>query len=171
MFYAGIDPGKDGGAVVLSESGAVVTKRKTPLLRGTGRARDEYDLPGMGALLLSLKDLGAHVFLEKSQPMPASMGGGVANFQRGYSLGLWSGMLSVLGIRHTLVSPQSWQREMFRDLPKADTKQLAVVVAGRLWPKVDWRVEDGAESSKKVKPDLGLIDAALIAEYGRRNLR
>ena len=60
------------------------------------------------------------------------------------------------------VRPQEWQRVMLAGQP-AGSEYL---VAARLWPQAEWRV-----SERSRKPHGGLVDAALIAEYGRRRSR
>jgi hypothetical protein len=44
-----------------------------------------------------------------------------------------------------------------------ETKPRALEVASRTWPEEDWLA-----TPRSSKPHEGLIDAALIAEYGRR---
>lgn len=56
----------------------------------------------------------------------------------------------------------SWQRAMFGNVAKGDTKSHALDAARRLWPNETW-----LRTPKCKTPDSGLIDAALIAEYGR----
>lgn len=171
MRYLGIDNGKDGAVIVLDENGRVVGKYKTPLLKastkkGKKQGKDEYDIVGMKGLLtgLALPDQDIFVFIEKAQPMPMRMGGVAANYQRGLSYGLWQGLLVGLGISYEVFSPQAWQKVMLAGINAADTKQAAAIAAMRLWPKEDWRKSTLAKNA-----DEGFIDAALIAEYGRRN--
>lgn len=167
MLHIGIDLGKDGGIVVLTPEIQIVEKYKTPLLRagtkkGRKQGRDEYDVPEMRRIL-SLYRKEARVTLEKSQPMPMAKGGTVANYQRGFSFGLWQGLLSGLEIPYDIVTPQAWQKSMFEGLAYTDTKQASIIVASRLWPNEDWRRSDLA-----VKPDDGLTDAALLGLFGMR---
>ena len=57
----------------------------------------------------------------------------------------------------------SWQRAMLGKCEKGETKLEALAVARQLWPDENWFVSDRSKV-----PNSGLIDAALIAEYGRR---
>jgi hypothetical protein len=171
MRYLGIDNGKDGALVVLDAKGRILGKYKTPLLkastrRGKKQGKDEYDIVGMKNILVDLArdDADLFAFAEKAQPMPVKMGGVAANYQRGLSYGLWQGLLVGLGISYEVVSPQAWQKAMLAGIAARDSKQAAAIAAMRLWPKEDWRRSDLGK-----KPDEGFIDAALIAEYGRRN--
>lgn len=164
MIVLGIDLGKDGALAFLESTGAFLHVDKTPLFK-SGKRKPEYDVVEMRRLLAEYTSRDLTAFVEKSTPMPAKMGGVAANFHRGYSLGLWTGILSGLGIPYTIVAPRTWQGVMFRDVAAIDTKQASVMVASRLWPKMDWR-----RSERARKADHGKTDASLLAEYGRRSL-
>lgn len=169
MRYMGIDPGKDGGIVVISELSSIIMTAKPPLLVGRKGTRSEYDIGMMAKLLgTALEESlgGLHIVLEKTQALPRKMGGSAANYQRGFSLGLWLGLINALKLPHTVVAPQTWQRMMFCDVRQTDTKQASGIVAARLWPGHDWR-----RTEKCKRTDDGLTDAALLAEYGRRMLQ
>lgn len=170
MKYLGIDNGKDGAIIVLDETGKIISKHKTPIFKSSTKGgkklgKDEYDIVGMKntltALAIGERDMVAS--LEKAQPMPVTMGGSAANYQRGLSYGLWQGLLVGLGISYQVFSPQSWQKIMLAGINTEDTKQAATIAAQRLWPKEDWR-----KSQLAKKADEGFVDAALIAEFGRR---
>jgi hypothetical protein len=72
-------------------------------------------------------------------------------------------VLEVRGFRHHRVTPHQWQKPMLRCKP-GDTKPVALTLARQLWPEEEWL----ATEKCKVAHDGG-IDAALIAEWGRRN--
>ena len=163
-LWVGIDVGKDGAIVALTDDGLLHAKTKTPVVTGV-KSRREYDEPGMVRVLQSFEREGMkpHVTIEKAQPLPPTMGGTQTNFARGLGFGLWKGILTALQIPHTVVASRTWQPAMFADQRVADTRQASIVAASRLWPHVDWR-----RSEKAQKQDDGLTDAALLAEYGRR---
>jgi hypothetical protein len=75
------------------------------------------------------------------------------------------------GVRtHEITSPLTWQKVFWTKpkMPKGrkfDTKAAALKAAKQLWPLQDWR-----KNSRCTTPHDGLVDAALIAEYGRRIL-
>jgi len=174
MIYLGIDNGKDGAVVLLGFNGGIVWKKKTPILKasskgGEKKGRDEYDITGMRDILrevvASAKEMSDSVFafVEKAQAMPAKMGGGLANYSRGLSYGLWQGLLVGLGISYQVVSPMAWQKVMLAGVNTFDTKQAAAIAVRRLWPNENWK-----KTEKTTKVDEGYADAALIAEYGRR---
>ena len=156
----GVDPGKLGAIAVLEGWGPTVSPM--PLIR-SGKGRAEYDLPGILAIFRRY-NLGVTAYVERGQPLPRSMGGASANYHRGYSCGLFEGMLSALGISYTLVSPQAWQRVMLAGTSGKDTKQRALIAAQRLFPGVSLLPTERCR-----KPSDGMADALLIAEYGRRS--
>jgi len=80
------------------------------------------------------------------------------------SSGVIIAVLTLLRIRVVRVLPREWQPAMLgSEIPKGETKQRAEETAGYLWPTERWRA-----SSRCSTPHTGLIDAALIAEFGRR---
>jgi hypothetical protein len=58
--------------------------------------------------------------------------------------------------------PQAWQRVMLPNCAKGDTKPAALAKAKQLWPAETWLA-----TNRSTKPHDGLVDAALIAEFGR----
>lgn len=167
MLFLGIDPGKDGGLVLIKQDGSIVRKWKTPLIK-SAKARDEYDLPAIRDIIQScvnaIDDQRLVVVLEKTQPLPPKMGGSAANYQRGLAFGIYQAMCVGMGLSYSVISPRTWQKAMFVNVNAEDTKAASVLVAKRLWPKEDWK-----QSERARKDDDGLTDAALIGEFGRRS--
>jgi hypothetical protein len=170
IYYIGIDPGKNGAIFqhMHTETGELPVfgqiAYKMPVLVGKGRK--QYDLREISKLVDQIKRWDGFVTIERTQPLPPMIKGkpmgSIANFERGQSMG-WLWLFEALGIRYEAVSAQRWQKEMLADIPGADTKQRALVAARRLWPNADWMIPKGCR-----KPHDGIIDAALICEYGRR---
>lgn len=79
------------------------------------------------------------------------------------SYGVIRGILASRKIRHHRIAPQTWQKEMIPGTKKGDTKPAALRIARQIWPHEQW-----LPSSRHTTPHDGMIDAALIAEYGRR---
>jgi hypothetical protein len=167
--YVGIDPGKDGAIALLAEDGSLLKSWVTPTISGGSKAgkvgRREYNLAAMRDVLQELAPQNPVVTLERSQALPSSMGGSSANFGRGLSFGLWQGLLTGLLMRYEVVSPQRWQKEMFAGMARQNTKQAALIVAGRLWPKERWLATPRCK-----KAHDGIVDAVLLAEWGRRRI-
>jgi len=152
----GVDPGKEGAIVRLYPSEVQVVPM--PLIGGK---RPEYDVPAIRRGLL----LADHVFIEKMQPMPLEKGGTIANYNRGFCMGLFIGLCSAVGRPFTLVRPQEWQKTMLAGLPGEDTKQRSILAAQRLFPDVDLR-----RTPRCKKLSDGISDALLIAAWGQRRL-
>ncbi len=162
MKILGIDNGLDGALFQIESDmngNQVTTHNVMPVIDG-GKKR-EYDVNAITNFISNLRP--DHAFLEKAQAMP---GQGVSSmFSIGLGYGIVRGVLSALKIPYTLVHPKTWQKEMFRDCPKDDTKAQSVIVAKRLFPQLDFL----ATPRCRVAHD-GLTDAALIATYGKRVL-
>lgn len=80
------------------------------------------------------------------------------------SFGAIRSVLESRGIRHHRVAPQTWQKAILGNVEKGNTKPAALSKAKQLWPG-----ESFLATARSTKPHEGLIDAALIAEYGRIN--
>lgn len=147
----GIDPGKNGAMVLLTEDALVVDVL--------------YGLEYIQASLHFLKEYqsqGLFAFVEKAQAMPKN--GAVSMFNYGQGFGEILGMLYALSIPFWLVPPRQWTKEMFAGTGgNLKPKQRAALAAQRLFPKLDLR-----PSERCKKPHEGAVDGLLIAEFGRR---
>ncbi len=152
---AGVDPGKNGGLVLLHT-----------LPGDFAPDVEAYVMPVIqefAAIMLSNKK--AHVFIEKAQSFP---GGGVSGmFNYGQHFGELLGVLWAYDIPHTLVPPRTWSKVLHAGTAGTDTKKRSVEAAQRLYPNV--RLSAGGERAKR--PHLGIVEALLIAEFGRRQLK
>jgi hypothetical protein len=163
----GIDPGKGGALVALLEYTdglpPVVIRHSMPLI---GTKRPTVDLVELYAILTGYQELRApriHCYVEKQQPLPPTHGGTAANFARGYNMGILEGILVAISMPYTVVAPRRWQTAMLADVEGTDTKARALRAVRRLYPKQDLRRSELAK-----KPDSGVVDALLIADWGRR---
>jgi len=151
----GIDPGVDGGIAAIGEQG--LTLQIMPA-SATAKRR-EIDETELTAWLGQFDPLMTHVFIERVAARPRQ--GVVAMFSFGTGWGLVRGICAGLRLRYELVRPQEWQRLLLLGQPEG----AEYFVAARLWPGISFR-----SSNRSRKPHSGLVDAALIAEYGRRQL-
>jgi len=148
-LIAGMDPGATGWVVLLDSDGI----RHAEPLAG---------LPGW-RLADVLRD-AACVWIERQAPMPKQ---GVSSmFALGRSYGWLLGVAEATRCPIQQVRPLDWQRAMLRGEDRSSRRarlEACVLVASRLWPGVEFRGPRG-----------GLLDgkaaAALIAEYGRRQM-
>ncbi len=162
MIVVGIDPGKEGAIVRLAQDAEGRPDIEvTPMPVIQGEKREEFDIKAIQLALL----LADHVFVEKLQPMPLEKGGTIANYNRGFSMGLLQALCVARMAPYTLVRPQEWQREMLAGTPGEDTKQKSIIAAQRLFPGVDLR-----RTPRCKTPSDGISDALLLAEFGRRRL-
>lgn len=161
----GIDPGQSGGLCLLPDDLTDIQIQVMP---------SPHELC---ALLVEWRP--KHVFLEKAQAMPKQ---GVSSvFTYGHHNGVVEGILIALGIPHTLVPPSVWSAEIHKGTKikkrkaseagnasqlKNMRKQRSLEAATRLFPWLDFR---GTAKSKKAH--MGIVEAVLIAEYGRRSLK
>jgi crossover junction endodeoxyribonuclease RuvC len=150
--HIGIDPGLSGALAVLDHAGALVAVHDTPVLtlatsRGT---RQEYDVPGLCALLTPYAASQAHVILEASQAMPGQ--GTRSMFTGGVGYGVMLGILAALALPHTRVRPAIWKRA----LGLGKDKEASRLRAMQLFPAADLRR----------KKDHGRAEALLLAWYG-----
>lgn len=158
MIYIGIDPGKKGGVAALAEDAEVYLCKPIPVI--VGKTKSEYDIPRLFSALINQGK--ARVFIERLVPMPPKMGGGAANYQRGFSMGMLQALCVALKMPWDIVSPSVWQKAFWKST--GDTKQKSILHAERLFPDVDL-----LPTERSRKPHDGMADALLIAEYGRRH--
>jgi hypothetical protein len=160
MAVLGVDPGLDGALVWLTYDGAVPVVEAVPMpTLATGRAgRRTYD---HRALIELLDEHGTEFAILEAQG--ARPGQGVTStFAIGFGFGCLAQLLASARIPHEVVRPQLWQRE-FAIAGSANTKQAALAVAQRLFPGVDLRATERCRT-----PHQGVVDALLMAEFGRR---
>jgi hypothetical protein len=86
-----------------------------------------------------------------------------------YSYAVIEALVVANGLKYHDILSQKWQKQFWTKpkMPKGqkfDTKGAALDVARKLWPKESWLKTD-----RCTKPHDGMVDAALLAEYGRRN--
>ena len=158
MIYIGIDNGLTGGLVALSDHpGPPIASMPMPT-RGKSKG-NEVDALAVKYFILRFIDNDITVILET----PGKHSPGVrALCSMWDSYGAIRGVLESRGIRHHRITPQMWQKTMLPGCAKGDTKPAALARARQLWPAESWLA-----SPRCSKPHDGMIDASLIAEYGR----
>jgi len=173
MIYIGIDPGKDGGIAYINTLTGEVGKTGIP------KIGDEVDLNKYCDYLRALTKGSHHVILENVHSIFGASA--KSNFSFGKNNGHIEGFLVALGAKYTLVTPKKWQAEMWEGVPivkintgkkttkgnikyKNDTKATSLKAVKRLFPQIDLR-----KTTRSTKPHDGIVDALLLAEYGKRN--
>jgi len=149
MIYIGVDPGKEGGIVCLTETGGLFKTEKMP------KVGKEYDL----SVILSLFDVPppeeAIVFIEEMITIPGQ--GSKSNATIGFGHGMLYMAFVANKVPFRVVRPQTWQKDVgvAKKLKGKARKDALVSKANQRWPDI------GKHS--------GICDAALIADWGRRN--
>ncbi len=166
MIYVGVDPGLSGAIAVIDSDTMEIEIQPMPIIKGKGRS--QYDLVEIWNVLCRLPGYTdscpprIFVTIEKLQPLPPKLGGGIANYRRGEACG-WSWLLIGMGISQQLVSPLVWQKVMLAGTSGTDTKQKSIIAAQRLFPGQSLK-----RTERCKKPDDGFSDALLICAYGMR---
>lgn len=153
----GIDPGIDGGLACRTLDGLQI--EVMPTVGATSRR--ELDIPATLRILRGWRELlGArHLVIEKVSARP---GDGVSGmFRFGERVGVIKGLAVSLELSMTEVMPTSWHRVMCSGMKSGDPKGNARIRASQLWPTVSFLA-----TPRSRVPHDGMVDAALIAEYG-----
>jgi hypothetical protein len=152
----GIDPGKDGAAVLLDGRTVLAAVRTSELI---GPAKWQAAHAQVTAWLRS-----AHAEHRIGLAV-LELYGGRAGEGRGSMLtigvgwGLWLGALSALEIPVQTPASASWTRDLFRGVA-GDGKERGVLVASGMVPDLD------LTPGRVRKPHTGLADAACLALWG-----
>lgn len=158
MIYLGIDNGISGGLVAISDQSQIIAMLPMPALKA--RKGNEIDVAGVWQWVSNLDSREKiTVIIEepggsKSAQAAASMAG---------SFHALRALCVLKSLRWHRITPQTWQKAMLPGCKAGDTKPRALAAVRQLWPDESFLASDRC----RVLHD-GLIDAALIAEYGRR---
>ncbi len=166
QIFIGIDCGLDGALARIDGQGHILQLDRMPTLKkGKGRKIDIATLSKYlhhqihdGAITVTIENPGGH----------APSAAGLRSMT--YSFAVTEAACVIGRIRYELVMARKWQSEYWSrpKMPKGqkfDTKAAALEAARKLWPAQDW-----THSERAKKPHEGFVDAALIAEWGRRKL-
>ncbi len=154
-MICGVDPGKNGGLVILDVTGSLIAK-------STMFYQDKIEYDPIAYQDFLLQNKVKHVVIEKVSAMPGN--GSVSMFNFGQAYAFCRIVPILLKIPFTLVTPQAWQRVMHQGLDKSlPPKARSLIIYNRLYPHICL-----LSTSRCKKPHDGMLDAILIAEYGRR---
>lgn len=164
-MFIGIDPGSRGGVALIMRSGEILRLETMPAVASRFNPASFIDLLREIAEQASWHEEPIDlVTIEHVHAMPGQ--GVTSMFSFGYTCGAIEAGVAAMGWRYNMVRPQTWQKVLHEGVDKSrfDAKQRSLIVAQRLFPKENWIPPRGK------KPHDGLIDAALICEYGRRTV-
>lgn len=150
----GIDPGLTGGLAILSGDGALV--EPMPVVE------KEIDVAALVRWLRAHSEQIEIAFLEKVHAFPGASGSSMLSFGR--IVGIIEGSLTALAIPFQTVRPAIWSKVIHSGISGVEApKDKSRIAVSRLFPQVDLLA-----SERSKKPHEGMMDALLIAEYGRR---
>lgn len=172
MNVLGIDPGLNGGLVLIGPNFKILDKKIMPTVETalkSGRKARELDLRELCNYLISNEDRIDVIYIEKIVTLldpngPVSRGS--ADFKLGKQSGALEAMCVALDFVYHCVHARRWQSVVKEagNWPDLPTKKRAAMAIKMLYPEVDFRL------NKRCKvPHDGMVDAALIAYYGRQN--
>jgi crossover junction endodeoxyribonuclease RuvC len=154
-WYIGIDPGQTGGLALVDPDGKLFDVERMPAIDNEVNGFDVSRLIRNWSRV-PRNDHDVKIILEQVHAMP---GQGVSStFKFGKTFGIIIGCVQTLGVPLHRVTPQQWKKE-FALIGK--DKDASRQKATEMWPHL--------QGKWKFKKDNGLTDAALLAEYGRRN--
>lgn len=153
--YAGIDPGKNGGIVLVDENYNIIEKHIMPIIvdqLNVSKFREIFNnWTKKYNLITALEDVHS-----------ISMSSAKANFNFGRILGATEASISLSGVSMIKVQPKTWQKIAHQGITKGDAKEMSLAAATRLAPNENWVMND---NPRAFKPHDGVIDAYLIARY------
>ena len=151
MIYIGIDPGKKGGVAYIC--GDTYGAYPMPNTR-----RELFDL------LNEMTADTSHAVRAIVESVHAMPGQGVTSmFTFGKGCGEILGILTALGTEIYEPTPQAWKKVMLAGTDKG--KDASIQMAENIFPEIQL-VPKGCR-----KPNDGMAEAILLAEYGRRTLK
>ena len=148
MIYIGVDPGKNGGIAILSDTIQDVTVR----------VFSEDELLHICKTFRKTFNEDCICYLEHVHAMPKQ--GVSSTFNFGMNFGFIQGVLKAYAIPYELVTPQKWKKEF----SCTSDKNTSIEVCKRLFPDVNLKATERCR-----KDHDGMAEALLIAEYGRRH--
>lgn len=160
----GIDPGLNGGIAVMDDAGNLLHYCKMPIKQErvlTGKKQKKIrrmiDVTSIAAIMAQFEP--SNIFIERATARPGQ--GVVSMFTFGMGYGMILGLCMAMegAICTDVVTPQKWQGKVLAGLEHIeDTKLRALAKFQELYPEIDTTHD-------------GIVDAVMIAEYGRQMLQ
>lgn len=158
LNFLGIDPGQSGALVILDDGGVIKSLCVMPL-----GPDGQPSFSGIKGALDEAKKFSPETLLERA----VSFGmGGLSAFNYGRGFAALEIALQELRMPYTLIEPRKWTKVMFQGIDsRLKPKEQALIAIDRLMPSEKSKIPVTPRSKKLHE---GVIDATLIAEYGRR---
>lgn len=148
-FYAGIDPGVNGGIAIVKETGDLESVYDMPVKFVKDKKHVNAD--DLYLILLQYKILRAYIEDVHATPQM----GVTSSFNFGNSLGIVQGVLAASEIAQEMISPQRWKNHFSLLKKEKDYAREKVI---QMFP--------GKEKFFKRKKDVDRAEACLIAMCG-----
>jgi hypothetical protein len=156
----GIDPGKEGAFVLLSQDGKLIDFEIMPL-----GPDGQPDYMQIKICIRSFFHRTTAAYLERAMPMAMGAGGA---FTYGMGFAAIKIALREVGMPYTMIEPSKWTKEIFQGIDSnLKPKAQGLIAIDRLFPEEKEKIP---VSPRAKNLHGGVIDALLIAEYGRRSL-
>jgi len=165
--FIGIDVGKSGGITIITQGAdwLKVKSHVTPTLPS-----GDIDVVALYNILTMLDGVVQMVVIEKVHAIFGSAAG--ATFEFGRSAGIAEGVVNCTRYPFMMVPPKIWQKQMWSGVDKVykkgnksiDTKATSLIAVRRLFPRATL-TDTSKPKSQKIHD--GIVDAILLAEYGR----
>lgn len=170
MLFIGIDNGLDGGICALGPcagTAPIAVKRMPTCIVDGRREIDAVVLSVKLRQIATFADPDVSCFVETC---PHHSRDKASMRSMALSYGIILGVLADMATRyewrvhrvHAGNLKDGWQRAMLGDVPRGRTKEYALAAAKSIWPDESF-ILPGCRT-----PHDGCVDAALIAEFGRR---
>jgi len=174
-YCIGIDIGKSGAIVIQDLETNGILKLKMPII---GK---EFDIHKLVEILQEFKNENCFVVFEDLRAIYGVAAG--ATFTFGHVAGATEATVIALGLRFKKLQAKIWQKWAFIGIPEIrkpskvnkkgvevkgglETKQMALLAAKRMFPNEDLR-----KSERSKNPDDGIVDALLISEWIKQNIK
>lgn len=162
-LFLGIDNGVSGAIAAIDGEGKVVALQSLPV-RKVG-SDNTLDVVAFSELLAALvTGYSPYAIAEQAQKFSK---GTMALASTWRCWGMIQAVLELSRYPWEPINPSAWQKPMFSGHFRAkdqDTKSVSIEIAGRIFPH-----QSLLPTLKSKRPDSGLADALLIAEFARRN--
>lgn len=167
-MHIGIDPDLNGALVALSDLPGLepIAILRMPTMQVEGKPQMNTRAIVQWILDNYAKD-DTHVWLEKCPKYATRLATMRSQgIQYGRFIGIFEARFPHMIVHRVRCGQElaGWQRQMLGTFTAETSKERALEVAKEIWPDMAWPAD------KHGKPRPGVIDAALIAEWGRRQV-
>lgn len=147
-LFVGVDPGKRGATAFIDKKAKIIHTE-----RHSDSILDFYNLIKKHKKNIEI------IYLEKAQARPNQ--GVCSMFTYGIEFGKLQTALEILKVNYRLISPSAWHNFLINSKEFYSPKEKALAKAKELWDESEF-IPRGCR-----KPHDGVVDALLLAEYGR----